>query len=326
MGQVTVERSIGIAAPRQRVWEALTNPAEVIQRFVPNLAFAQMTRDDSGTVRVHIGEMGVEFITLDLVELLRVATYRSLPDRLIAAHFTLADEHDGTLVTVTVDGFYALLSEAGEDRLAQGGTGWEKALDNLNAFVGGAALPFPQAYVGPLFGYWREPKKRLAVERSIWIAAPRERVWRATTEPKQMQQWFSPSTPWELSTLAVGGRYYVQNTETGVEMYVEFIELVEPPHQLATRTTPEPPDTVVKHKTYTLTEENGGTRFTITLTGYEQEPADSRWNRMEENAFGFGMMLQNTKAFAEGKSLPFPGGFQHGDVHDFPVGRRGMTC
>jgi hypothetical protein len=56
-------------------------------------------------------------------------------------------------------------------------------------------------------------------------------------------------------------------------------------------------------------EEHGGTRLTLTLAGYEQEPDDTRWGHIEENAFGFGMMLQNTKAHAEGRNLPFPWGF-----------------
>ena len=30
---------------------------------------------------------------------------------------------------------------------------------------------------------------------------------------------------------------------------------------------------------------------------------------MEQNAFGFGMMLENLQAHIEGKSLPYPGGF-----------------
>ena len=43
-----------------------------------------------------------------------------------------------------------------------------------------------------------------ALERSIWIAAPRERVWRAITDPAQTQQWFSPPTPWAMDKLDVG--------------------------------------------------------------------------------------------------------------------------
>jgi uncharacterized protein YndB with AHSA1/START domain len=202
-----------------------------------------------------------------------------------------------------------LLADAGEDRLAQSGAAWEQTLSNLKAYVDGVELPYPQAFVGPLFGYWRKPKQKLAVERSIWIAVRRERVWRAITDPKQLQQWFSPATPWELSALEVGGRYYVYNSETDAEMYVQVIELVDPPRQLITRSVPEPPDTVMKTTIYTLMEEDGGTRLTVTHSGYEQAPDDTRRGEMEQNTFGFGMMLQNVKAYLEGQSLPFPGGF-----------------
>jgi uncharacterized protein YndB with AHSA1/START domain len=309
MEQVTVERSIWIAAPRERVWQAVTNPELLVQWFVPNLPGALMKRDESGKISVHIGEMGIDFVVLEVIEPLRQATNRSLPDRLITTTYTLEEATEGTHVTVTITGFEALPEDARADRLDQIGTSWEQALKNLKAFIDGLKLPFPQAFVGPLFGYWRETRKKLALERSIWIAAPRERVWRAITDPKQLQQWYSPTTAWELSALEVGGRYFVYNSEMNTEMYVELIERVDPPHQLVTRSVPEPPDTVVKDKTYTLQEENGGTRLTVTLAGYEQEPSDTRWNNMEQDTFGFGMMLQNTKAYIEGQNLPYPGGF-----------------
>src|SRR5688572_19975639 len=52
---VTIERSIWIAAPRERVWQAVTDPEQVIQWFVPNLPGALMKRDDNGKVTVHLG-------------------------------------------------------------------------------------------------------------------------------------------------------------------------------------------------------------------------------------------------------------------------------
>ena len=308
MEHVTVERSIWIAAPRERVWHAVTDPAQVVQWLVPNLPGALMQRDDSGKVTIQIGEMGVDFVTLDVVEPMRRAAYGSLPDRLITTTYTLEDDKDGTRVTITMSGFEALPEDARADRLDQSGAGWEQALKNLNAYVAGTELPFPQAYVGPLFGYWRESRKKLAVERSIWIAAPRERVWRAITDPKQLQQWFSPTTAWELSALEVGGRLFAPNAETGAEMYVQVIELIDPLCRFVTRSEPEPPATP-EVTAYTLLEEKGGTRLTVTHSGYELEPDDTRWNNMERNTFGFGMMLQNTKAYLEGASLPFPGGF-----------------
>jgi uncharacterized protein YndB with AHSA1/START domain len=309
MAKLTFERSIWIAAPRERVWEAITHSEQIMQWFVPNMPYALMKRDDSGKVTIHLGEVGIDFVILEVVDPLRQVSSRTLPDRLITTTYTLEEEQGGTRVTVTAAGFELLLANVDEDRLAQSSAAWEQTLNNLKAYVDGAELPFPQAFVGPLFGYWRAPRKRLAIERSIWIAAPRERVWRAVTDPKQIQQWFSPTTPWELSALEVGGRYYVYNSETGSEMYVQVIELIDPPHQLVTRSLPEPPDTIVKTTTYTLTEEDGGTRLTLTHSGYEQSPDDTRWGEMEQNTFGFGMMLQNAKAYLEGQNLPFPGGF-----------------
>ena len=308
MEKLAVERSIWIDAPRERVWQAVTDPEQVAQWLLPPTLGAQMKRDDSGKISVCMGDMDIAIAILEAVDPPRQFTSRSLPDRLIATTYTLEEEKGGTRVTVTMSGFESLPEDARQERLGPSGTGWEKALENLKAYVDGTELPFPQGYVAALFGYRREAKEKFAVERSIWIDAPRERVWRAITDPKQIQQWFSPTTPWELSALEVGGRFYVHNAETDTDMYVQVIELVDPPHQLVTRSEPEPPET--PHvTTYTLEEENGGTRLMLTYSGYELEPDDWRWNNMEQNAFGFGMMLENLQAHIEGKSLPYPEGF-----------------
>jgi hypothetical protein len=65
----------------------------------------------------------------------------------------------------------------------------------------------------------------------------------------------------------------------------------------------------VEVTSYTLTEEGDGTRLTITNAGYALLPADARWNAMEQNSVGFGMMLENVRAVVEGRPLPYPGGF-----------------
>ena len=207
-----------------------------------------------------------------------------------------------------MSGFEALPADAREDRMKPSGAAWEKALANLKAHVAGTQLPFPQGYVAALFGFRREAKETFAVERSIWIAAPRERVWHAITDPAQVEKWYSPGTSWRLSALEVGGRLFVPNEETGAEMYTQVIELLDPPQRLVLRSAPQPPATV-EVTVYSLQEEHGGTRLIITHSGYELVPEEMRWSAMEQNAFGFGMMLENVKAHIEGKSLPYPGGF-----------------
>ncbi len=311
MGPIVVERSVWINTPRERIWNAVSEPDQIIQWFVPNLvvAQAQMKRESDGKLVILLGPMSVDFAMVESAIEQQQFSFRTLPDRLITTTYTLKEENGGTSVSVKASGFEALSENAQQERVKLGEAGWEKVLQNLNAFAMGDPLPNPQAYISPLFGYWRETKKTLAAERSIWINSPRERVWRAITDPKQLQQWFSPATAWELSALEIGGRMYVKDAETGAEKYGQIIELLDPPHQLVTRQVPEAPSTVVKGTTYTLKEEDGGTRLTITLSGYEQEPEESRWGQIEQDTFGFGMMLQNTKAYVEGQELPFPFGF-----------------
>jgi uncharacterized protein YndB with AHSA1/START domain len=101
---------------------------------------------------------------------------------------------------------------------------------------------------------------------------------------------------------------FVVDPETGAEMYGQVVEAVEPPSRLVTSSVPEPSETV-HVTTWQLEEENGGTRLMLTHSGYELEPVETRAINIEQNAFGFGMMLENLAASIEGKDLPYPMGF-----------------
>jgi uncharacterized protein YndB with AHSA1/START domain len=308
MPNLTVERSTWIAAPRERVWQAITQPEQMAQWFLPPAMGAQLKRDEHGTLWVLLGPMEVGIASLEAAEAPRTLTTRGLPDRWLATTYTLQTERDGTRVAITMTGFEALPADAAQERLAPSGRGWEQALANLKAFVEGAELPHPDGFVASLFGYRRETKLTLAVERSLWLAAPRERVWQAISDPQQIQQWFSPDTPWRASALAVGGKLSAYDAATGQDTHTEVIEVFEPPRRLVTRsltTPPEPPQVT----TWILEEEDGGTRLTLTNSGYELAPADTRHGAMEQNAFGFGMMMENLEAYVDGRALPYPWGF-----------------
>lgn len=304
MQKVGVERSIWINAPRDRVWQAILQPDQLAQWFLPPALGAQMKRDEKGMLFVSMGGMDIPVALTEVVKESSQLRTRSVPDMLLTTTYTLEDEKGGTRLTITMGGFDALSEQAAQERLGPSGAAWEKALDNLKAHIDGAALPFPEGYIAALYGFRRESKDTFAVERSIWIDAPREKVWQAITDPKQLQQWFSPATPWLLTALEVGGKFYVYNVETETEMYTEVIELLNPPHQLVNRSLATPHFT-----TWRLDEEKGGTRVTITHSGYELEPDGTRHPNMEQNAFGFGMMLTNLKAYSEGTPLPNPYGF-----------------
>jgi uncharacterized protein YndB with AHSA1/START domain len=159
-----------------------------------------------------------------------------------------------------------------------------------------------------LLGYRRESEKSFAVERSIWIAAPRERVWSAITDPTQIERWFSPGTSWKLTALEIGGRLFTPDPETGDETNVQVIQLVDAPQRFITHALPATPG-AGEVTAYLLQEEHDGTRLTITNSGYELLSGDERWSAMEQNAFGYGMMLENLRAYIESRDLPTPSGF-----------------
>lgn len=308
MEKLAIERSTWINAPRERVWRAVTEPQQIAQWFLPAMPGVQMNRDDSGRLSLDMGFMIAEFAILEAMTPPRQVTSRSVPDLLLASTYTLEEENGGTRVTVTMTGFEALPEEARQDRFNLSGAAWEEALANLKAYIGGAELPHPQASISPLFGFWREPKEKLAIERTIWIDAPRERVWLAITDPTQVEQWFAPGTTFKSTGEGVGAKLYIEDPETGGETHTQVIDVYDPPRHLVTRSVPAPPETP-STTSYRLDAENNGTRLTLTYAGYEMQPADMRKRNMEENAFGFGLVLGNIKAFIEGTAMPQPGGF-----------------
>jgi uncharacterized protein YndB with AHSA1/START domain len=308
MEPIQVTRSIWIAAPRPRVWSAITEPNELQKWFLSPYFPAELKLDEAGGLRVCMGPMETVIATFEGHDAPRQVTSRSQPDGVLATTYALEEENGGTRVTVTMRGFESLSEDAIHDRLEPSSKGWQKALENLKAYVEGAGLPHPEGFLTTLYGYRRESASKISLERSIWINAPRERVWQAITDPEQIALWFSPGTTWRTTGQGVGARLSVYNAETDTDMYVQVTEVYDPPHQLATRSEPEPPDT--PHVTlWTLEAENGGTRLTLTYSGFEQEPEGVRFANLEQHAFGFGMMLENLRAALHGEALPYPGGF-----------------
>lgn len=308
MNHTAVEQSIWIAAPRERVWQAVNEPEQIAGWLLPPALGAQLTRDADGKLLVALGPMEIPIAQFEQLTPQQQLTLRGLPDEQLAATITLSELDGGTQVTVALTGFEQFAEGVRHDRLAPSAKGWERSLQNLQAAIAGAELPFPEGYLASLFGHRRESADTFAVERSIWIAAPRERVWEAVTSPTAYEQWFSPGTAWQLSALEPGGKLFAPDPATGEERYTQIITQLEPMERLAMRTVPEPSGSV-EVTTYALREERGGTRLTVTNAGYALLSEDARWNAMEQNAVGFALMLENVRAFVEGRPLPSPGGF-----------------
>jgi uncharacterized protein YndB with AHSA1/START domain len=148
--------------------------------------------------------------------------------------------------------------------------------------------------------------EKLAVERSIWIAAPRERAWRAVTEPEQLDQWYATYYRWEIPALQVGTTIKFYNKDDDTDIQLATIEVVDPPRQFTLRWQPNqqyPATTLIT--TFLLEEENGGTRVTISESGYESLPDDERQQWLDATGAGYTMSMENLKAHLEGRSIPY---------------------
>jgi len=144
----------------------------------------------------------------------------------------------------------------------------------------------------------------LKVEQSVWIAASRERVWRAITDPEQLSQWWSPHR-WEIPSLEVGA-----GVKFGDDEGYSFatIENLDPPNVFGLRWDPETawPD-VERHDIplrtiYVLTEEDGGTRVKVTETGFESLPDDVRRRRFDMTVQGYVQVLDDLQALVESEA------------------------
>lgn len=138
----------------------------------------------------------------------------------------------------------------------------------------------------------------IAVERTIWIEAPRDRVWHAVTDPLQLEQWYAVGCPWEIPALEVGATVRFHNTDT--DILSATIEVLDPPRQFTLRWQPDPtyPETALV-TTFILEEEKGGTRVTINESGYESLPEDVRGKLADQAGEGYAISMESLKAHLE---------------------------
>ena len=148
-----------------------------------------------------------------------------------------------------------------------------------------------------------QTKTPVAVERSIWINTTLEKAWRAVTEPEQLTRWYATNYAWEIPALAVGATIKFHNSDT--EVLLATIEALDPLHQFTLRWQSDPQyPTVSLVTTFMLEGEDGGTRVTISESGYETVPENERQQWLDNTGGGYTMSMENLKAYLEGRPLP----------------------
>jgi uncharacterized protein YndB with AHSA1/START domain len=140
------------------------------------------------------------------------------------------------------------------------------------------------------------------IQKQVWLAAPRARVWRALTETGEFNEWFGVRLQGDF---APGARLRGPVTHPGYEHIVMeiTIEEMEPERLLSWRwhpgadepTEPEPTTRVV----FELKDEAGGTLLTVDETGFDGIPLARRMKAYRENEGGWAGQMEAIKRYVE---------------------------
>jgi uncharacterized protein YndB with AHSA1/START domain len=138
-----IRRTVHIAVPRARVWEALTDPDLLTQWFGDGVGFTALEVGGTGSIDWDdYGSFPIEFTEVEALEALGFRWSGIPADQLdeYSTHvrFTLADAAsaegaEGTEITVVETGFESLPggTRYRRDRLEQNREGWDVELDEL---------------------------------------------------------------------------------------------------------------------------------------------------------------------------------------------------
>jgi uncharacterized protein YndB with AHSA1/START domain len=141
------------------------------------------------------------------------------------------------------------------------------------------------------------------IEKSIVLRAPKSRVWRALTTAGEFGSWFGAKLEGEFVPGArVSGRITIPGYEhVNLEM---TIERVDPEQLFSYRWHPyaiEPnvdygkePTTLVEFR---LEEVTGGTRLTVTESGFDRIPAARRAEAFRMNDEGWAGQIKNVERY-----------------------------
>jgi uncharacterized protein YndB with AHSA1/START domain len=146
------------------------------------------------------------------------------------------------------------------------------------------------------------------IDRTIEIQAPPERVWRALTDARDMARWFEVSID---GAIAEGAEVWMTSTHpdyAGQRFRVRFTELT-PPRRLVWRWHPGAVDPAVDYSrepettvTFTLEPSAGGTRLSVSETGFDDISLARRAKVYGDNSQGWTEVLASLRTYVEATS------------------------
>lgn len=146
------------------------------------------------------------------------------------------------------------------------------------------------------------------IEKNVFLRAPQERVWRAISDAKEFGSWFGmaldgPFAPRKeirgqiVPTTADADVAKMQEKYRGMPVAF-FVEEIAPMHTFSFRWHPFAIESDVDYShepmtlvTFTLAPADGGTKLTITESGFDSIPLARRADAFEANEEGWAAQL-----------------------------------
>lgn len=126
------------------------------------------------------------------------------------------------------------------------------------------------------------------IERSVTTSAPRERVWKVVSSPKNLSRWLNMTIDFEYPVV---GEVITFTFEGGSNK--GSIAIVEPMDRFAFRWKAHPDYEILTLVSFILKDEAEGTHITITEEGFDALPVHARQARIDLNEKGWGMVLND---------------------------------
>ena len=140
METVAVERSVLIDASPQRVWQAITDPAQLEQWYAPGCPWEIPALQAGATVKFHNTDTDIQLATIEVLEPLREFTLRwqldpMHPGLTLSNSFRLEPENGRTRVTISQAGYDSLPEDMRQEQLDQDAAAYAAIVESLQNYL-----------------------------------------------------------------------------------------------------------------------------------------------------------------------------------------------
>jgi uncharacterized protein YndB with AHSA1/START domain len=140
MKTLAVERSVLIDASPQRVWQAITDPAQLEQWYAPGCLWEIPALQAGATVKFHNTDTDIQLATIEVLEPLREFTLRwqldpMHPGLTLSNSFRLEPENGRTRVTISQAGYDSLPEDMRQEQLDQDAAAYAAIVESLQNYL-----------------------------------------------------------------------------------------------------------------------------------------------------------------------------------------------